>query len=288
MFRFSFACAGEARRRAALLFLHSLQPSLPGPVRLVPARAAVDQLFATLLQSVFRGFLTRRWFRALQAMLQGHLGTDILSEREASWASQGQRVSSLYTTGVRQSASGAVRGGGPAGGPAPVRADGLPSGLVKAGHATDRSSSAHAHRPGRAQSGASPVPGRSHSAAGVAVERIGADVVMQLQAHNLRLAGLRPASSLGGGAGGGGGGMSPAMEERLLAAKCMRWQLLVNSDRRVRTESARLEERKGLISEERDRQRLLTALRSRSDTLPLRQLKQVPVFAPRHVKGRVL
>eukprot|EP00961_Rhodomonas_salina_P149425 2011376-Rhodomonas_salina.1 len=54
------------------------------PVLLLTAREARASLYATLIQSVFRGFLSRRWFRSIFKFVVNGLGTTFAVERAKS------------------------------------------------------------------------------------------------------------------------------------------------------------------------------------------------------------
>lgn len=82
--RLTFSSAQEARRRTALLLIRTFRARSRDPVRLWNARVAVQHVQAIYIQAVFRGFLTRRWWRLVTEFLRRQLGTSFLEQRIAT------------------------------------------------------------------------------------------------------------------------------------------------------------------------------------------------------------
>lgn len=79
--KLTFSSALEARRRMALLLIKTYRPRTRDPVLLLNVDTAAQHVFAMHIQSIFRGFLTRRWWRLITTFLRMQLGTSFLSER---------------------------------------------------------------------------------------------------------------------------------------------------------------------------------------------------------------
>jgi hypothetical protein len=81
--RLTFSSAEEARRRMVLLLVRTYFPRTRDPVRMMNVETAARQMYAIYIQAVFRGFLTRRWWRLVTEFLWEQLGTTFLEQRRA-------------------------------------------------------------------------------------------------------------------------------------------------------------------------------------------------------------
>ena len=89
--KLTFSSALEARRRMALLLIKTWRPRTRDPVLLLNVECAAQHVFAMHIQSIFRGFLTRRWWGLITSFLKRQLGTSFLASR------QQQRSTNLVT-----------------------------------------------------------------------------------------------------------------------------------------------------------------------------------------------
>ena len=81
--RLTFSSALEARRRMAFLMIRTFTRTRD-PVKLLSNEIAVKHVYAMHMQAVFRGFLTRRWWRLITAFMHEKLHTSFLEQREKS------------------------------------------------------------------------------------------------------------------------------------------------------------------------------------------------------------
>lgn len=86
--RLTFSSAQEARRRMAILIIRTFHPRTRDPVILWDSEMAYLHINAIYVQSIIRGFLTRRWWRSVTEFLQRQLGTSFLEQRCAAGRSR--------------------------------------------------------------------------------------------------------------------------------------------------------------------------------------------------------
>lgn len=79
--RLTFSSGEEARRRMAVLLIRTFRARTRDPVRLWNAQTAAKHVHAMYIQAIFRGYLTRRWWRIVTDFLKRQLGTSFLEQR---------------------------------------------------------------------------------------------------------------------------------------------------------------------------------------------------------------
>ena len=66
-----------------MLLIRTFRARTRDPVRLWNAQVAAKHVHAIYIQAIFRGYLTRRWWRIVTEFLKRQLGTSFLEQRTA-------------------------------------------------------------------------------------------------------------------------------------------------------------------------------------------------------------
>jgi hypothetical protein len=82
--RLEFSSALEARRRMSILLLRTLRPRTHDPVLLMSLQQAAKHVCAVYIQAMFRGHVTRCWWRLVTTFLKERLHTSFLEQRVGS------------------------------------------------------------------------------------------------------------------------------------------------------------------------------------------------------------
>jgi hypothetical protein len=82
--RLEFSSALEARRRMSILLIRTLRPRTHDPVQLMSLQQAAKHVCAVYIQAMFRGHITRSWWRLVTTFLKERLHTSFLEQRVGS------------------------------------------------------------------------------------------------------------------------------------------------------------------------------------------------------------
>ena len=82
--RLTFSSALEARRRMSILLIRTYRPRTKDCVQLLSLQRAAEHVCAVHIQAVFRGHLTRIWWRLMTIFLKEQLQTSFLEQRARS------------------------------------------------------------------------------------------------------------------------------------------------------------------------------------------------------------
>ena len=174
----TFDNVDEARARMALVLINSWRPRSGQGILLVPEEEAVLRLQATLMQAIFRGYVSRRWFAPLRQLMAKHLKTSLFDQQRLAWAAHGQAPSCHYSAAA-------------APGWLPPQLRQHPQRAVAHAECREGALVQEERASGWAGDGrrADERQGREESTSAAQVD---AQLVMRLQTNTLRLAGLRP------------------------------------------------------------------------------------------------
>jgi len=239
--KLEFASLQEARKRQALLMLHTWRPTAKNDfVCFIELHRARQVLSATLIQATFRGFHARIWFSQLQNFMEVHLGTSIFKEKLLSWKARADQIrpqlsSTSRTARDEQLQASSIyewagkRGGGGGG------------------------------REGERE---------EEEKEGATYAVMDTRVVMSLQTRNLRLAGLRPAT-----APLSKRGFMHVQKQNIAAT--IRYQREISQRESLDAEAARLESKQRRIRSARDRNRISQTLRTQPVELNVNLLQRM-------------
>uniref|UniRef100_A0A7S4KAH4 Uncharacterized protein n=1 Tax=Guillardia theta TaxID=55529 RepID=A0A7S4KAH4_GUITH len=235
--KIEFASLEEARKRQALLMLHTWRPTAKNDyICFIDQHRARQVLSATLIQATFRGFHARMWFSQLQNFMEVHLGTSIFKEKLLSWKSRAVQLrphlSSKSGTGQDEQLQ--------------------PSDIYD--------------RAGRRGGERKEEEEEEEEAEGYAM--LDTKVVMSLQTRNLRLAGLRPATAPHSK-------RDFVQEEKQNIAATIRYQREILQRESSDAEAARLESKQRRIRSARDRSRISQTLRAQPVELNVNLLQKM-------------